>query len=244
MDELTQTIRGRYLQAQEKIARAALSVGRSPSDVRLVTVTKTQPLSVVRAAVEAGAVLLGENYPEEGVMKIQSLTAPSHVQWHMIGHVQSRKAALVARHFDFLHSLDSLKLAQRLNRFCGEIGRRLPVLLEFNVGGEESKSGWNAADESRWAALLDDVGAVLALPNLDARGLMTMPPLGEVASRLYFQKLRRLRDYLCGQFPHFDFRELSMGTSADYETAVQEGATFVRLGTTIVGARQYKTEAE
>jgi len=208
-----------------------------------VTVTKTQPLEVTRAAIEAGAFLLGENYPEEGVMKIQSLAAPSHVKWHMIGHVQSRKAALVARHFDFLHSLDSLKLAQRLNRFCEEFGRRLPALLEFNVSGEESKSGWNAADESRWAALLDDVGAILALPNLDARGLMTMPPLADSASRLYFQKLSRLRDYLGGQFPQSNLRELSMGTSADYEAAVQEGATFVRLGTTIVGARQYKTEA-
>ncbi len=242
MNKLAQSIREKYLQTQDAIADAARSAGNDPQAVKLVVVTKTQPLEVVRAAIEAGATILGENYPEEGVMKIQSLREFSAVEWHMIGHVQSRKAQLVAGNFNLMHSLDSLKLAHRLDRFCGEAETTLPVLLEFNVGGEESKSGWDAGDESRWASLLADVAAALSLPNLRVRGLMTMPPLGADPefSRPYFQRLRNLREYLLAQFPQADFSELSMGTSGDYRVAVQEGATLVRVGTAIVGARHYK----
>ncbi len=241
MTDLVRSIREKYLQTLENIASAAHSVGRSPESIKLVVVTKTQPLEIVRAAIEAGVTMLGENYPEEGVMKLQSLHEFSAVEWHMIGHVQSRKAQLVAENFNLLHSLDSLKLAKKLDRFCGEAGRTLPVLLEFNVGGEDSKSGWLAGDEAHWSALLDEVAAVIALPNLQVRGLMTMPPLGSTAefSRTFFQQLKRLQAYLTSQFPHVDFTELSMGTSGDYQVAVQEGATLVRVGTAIVGARQY-----
>ena len=244
MSDLVQSIRERYLQTLDNIASAAHSAGRQPESVKLVVVTKSQSVEVTRAAIEAGANMLGENYPEEGVMKLQSLREFSAVEWHMIGHVQSRKAQLVAENFNLLHSLDSLKLAKRLDRFCGEAGRTLPVLLEFNVGGEDSKSGWLAEDEVLWPALLDEVAAVIALPNLQVRGLMTMPPLGETAefSRPFFQKLKRLQEYLASQFPQVSFTELSMGTSGDYEVAVQEGATLVRVGTAIVGARQYKSE--
>jgi len=246
MNELVESIRERYLQTLKRIAIAARSVNRQPEAVKLVVVTKSQSIEVTRAAVEAGAHFLGENYPEEGVTKLQSMGGVSAVEWHMIGHVQSRKAQLVAENFNFLHSLDSLKLAKKLDRFCGEAGRLLPVLLEFNVGGEESKSGWNAWDETMWSSLLDDLSAVIALPNLQVRGLMTMPPLGTSAefSRTYFQKLKRLQEFLVLQFPQANFGELSMGTSSDFEVAVQEGATLVRVGTAIVGARQYKTEVK
>jgi pyridoxal phosphate enzyme (YggS family) len=244
MSNLVESIRSRYLETLEKIAVAARSVGRDPESVRLVVVTKAQPVEVVRAVIEAGAQILGENYPEESVKKIQYLGQFSAVEWHMIGHVQSRKAQLVAVNFNFLHSLDGLKLAGRLDRFCAEAGRVLPTLLEFNVGGEDSKSGWSAWDEAQWPALLDEIAPVIALPNLQIRGLMTMPPLGQTAefSRPFFQKLKRLQAYLSSQFPNTDFSELSMGTSSDYEVAVQEGATLVRVGTAIVGPRQYKTE--
>lgn len=244
MSELVESIRERYLEALDKIASSAKKAGRSPEAVKLVVVTKAQPVEVARAAIEAGATILGENYAEEGVTKIQSLQNFSAVEWHMIGHVQSRKAALVAGHFNFVHSLDSLKLAKRLDRFCGEAGRFLPVLLEFNVGGEESKGGWEASDETRWSELVGEISEILVLPNLRVRGLMSMPPLGETAefSRPYFQKLKRLQDFLAGQFSQADFSELSMGTSTDYEVAVEEGATFVRVGTAIVGPRSYKTE--
>jgi PLP dependent protein len=241
MSGSVQSIRERYLQTLDNIASAARSSGRQSESVKLVVVTKSQSVEVTRAAIEAGAYMLGENYPEEGVMKLQSLREFSAVEWHMIGHVQSRKAQLVAGNFNLLHSLDSLKLAKRLDRSCSEAGRTLPVLLEFNVGDEESKSGWLAGNEALWPALLDEVATVIALPNLQVRGLMTMPPLGETAefSRSFFQKLKRLQEYLVLQFPQVSFAELSMGTSVDYEVAVQEGATLVRVGTAIVGARQY-----
>jgi PLP dependent protein len=244
MNELVKSIREQYQFALDKIATSAKKSGRGVDAVKLVVVTKSQPVEVVQAAIEAGAKILGENYAEEGVTKIQFLQDFSGVEWHMIGHVQSRKAQLVAEHFDFMQSLDSLKLAKRVDRFAAEAGRVLPILLEFNVGGEESKSGWNAFDEKSWSALLEDVQTVLQLPNLKVRGLMTMPPIDENAelSRPFFEKLRRLQGFFAGQFLQADFSELSMGTSLDYEVAVEEGATFVRVGTAIVGARKYKTE--
>ncbi|MEW6401924.1 MAG: YggS family pyridoxal phosphate-dependent enzyme [Chloroflexota bacterium] len=241
MSDLVQSIRENYLRVLDKIAAAARAAGRPTESIRLVVVTKAQSLEVAQAAIEAGVKILGENYPEEGVTKIQSIPKNSAVEWHMIGHVQSRKALLVARYFNFVHSLDSLKLARRLDNFCGQESRMLPVLLEFNVGGEETKGGWPAWDESQWPALVNDISAVAALEHLKVRGLMSMPPLGETAefSRPFFQRLRRLQEFLEAQFPQSDWSELSMGTSADYEVAVQEGATLVRVGTAIVGARSY-----
>ncbi len=238
MADLASQIRQRYLYTLEQIAVAARRAGRKPEEVRLVVVTKAQPLDVVQATIEAGVDLLGENYPEEAVEKIRSLPNAG-VMWHMIGHVQSRKADLVPGYFSMLHSLDSVKLANRLERFCVEGGHQLPVLLEFNVGGEESKFGWQAGDESRWSSFLPDIEAILSLPHLEVRGLMTMPPLAEdpEISRPYFRTLRRLRDFLAQRFPAVSWDELSMGTSIDYIVAVEEGATLVRIGTAIVGPR-------
>ena len=246
MPDLVSSIRENYEYTLGKIAAAARKSNRDPNDIRLVVVTKSQPIEVVQAALEAGIRILGENYPEEGVMKIQSLAEQSGVEWHMIGHVQSRKARLVADHFALLHSLDSLKLAQRLNRFAAERNHILPVLLEVNVGGEESKSGWDASDESQWNALLPDISSILDLSNLRVHGLMTMPPLetDPQDARRFFLRLRLLRDHLVTQFPKADWHELSMGTSADYTVAVEAGATLVRVGTAIVGARKSKSESE
>ena len=246
MPDLVASIREKYQHTLDQIANAARKSARAADDVRLVVVTKSQPVEVVQAAIEAGARILGENYAEEGVMKLQSLAAQSGVEWHMIGHVQSRKARLVADHFALLHSLDSLKLAQRLDRFAGERGRVLPVLLEFNMGGEQSKAGWDASEQSKWEGLHPEVAAIVNLPHLRIQGLMTMPPLESDPedSRRYFIRLRNLRDHLVSQFPQADWHELSMGTSADYPVAVQEGATLVRVGTAIVGARQYRSDME
>ena len=241
MPDLVSSMRENYQSTLDRIATAARKSNRDPEDVRLVVVTKSQPIEVVQAAIEAGARILGENYPEEAVTKIQSLTAQSAVEWHMIGHVQSRKARLVADHFALLHSLDSVKLAQRLDRFAAEQNHVLPVLLEFNVGGEESKAGWDASDESKWEGLLPEIASIFELSHLRVRGLMTMPPLETNPEdvRRFFERLRSLRDYLSAQYSHVDWRELSMGTSADYAVAVEEGATLVRVGTAIVGARKY-----
>ena len=239
METLVTQIRERYQATLDRIAAAAKTSGREPESVRLVVVTKAQPLEVVQAAVQAGVRLFGENYPEESVSKILSFGPESGVEWHMIGHLQSRKARLVIEHFDLLQSLDSLKLAERLNRMALEAGRVLPVMLEFNVGGEESKFGWTAAHEESWPTLYPEVEAILGLENLEIRGLMTMPPLetDPEDARVYFRTLRLLRDHLTARYPQADWRELSMGTSADYEVAVQEGATLVRIGTAIVGSR-------
>ena len=182
---------------------------------------------------------MGENYAEEGASKKLALDNPPDLAWHMIGHVQSRKAGLVASHFDWVHSLDSLKLAERLNRVAGEQGRRIPVLLECNMSGEESKYGWQAWKESEWSILLEPFSQVLDLPAIEVRGLMTMAPFlpDPEGARPYFQGLKRLQGYLADRLPGTDWSELSMGMSADYEVAVEEGATLVRIGTAITGSR-------
>jgi pyridoxal phosphate enzyme (YggS family) len=242
MDPFVSQIQQNIANVQERIQVAAQSVNRSVEHVRLVVVTKAQPVEVVRAAIEAGARTLGENYPEETLPKIQALGRPDGVQWHMIGHLQSRKASIVAEHFDLLQSLDSLRLAEKLERLLVESGRRLPVLLEMNVSGEESKYGWPAWEEAQWSNLLPDIEAILALPHLTLHGLMTMPPLYEdpEQTRPFFAWLRKLNDFLAGRFGMQHFSELSMGTSADFTAAVQEGATLVRIGTAIVGTRPKK----
>jgi pyridoxal phosphate enzyme (YggS family) len=235
---LVSSIAERYRQVLSRITTVALSVGRSPESVRLVVVSKSQPLEVIRAAIDAGITVFGENYPEEAVEKMKSLGEPA-VEWHMIGHVQSRKAALVAAHFTILHSLDSLRLAGRLDRFCDELNRVLPVLLEFNVSGEESKFGFSAWDESHWQNLLLEISQILNFSHIRVCGLMTMPPYNENQElvRPFFQRLHHLQDYLKKNFSETSWSELSMGTSVDYETAIQEGATMVRIGQAILGPR-------
>ncbi len=242
MDEtLILPIRERYQRVLDQIAEAARRSRHEPA--RLVVVTKSQPLEVVRAAIEAGVTLLGENYAEEAVEKIAALRQFA-VEWHMIGHVQSRKANLVAAHFDRLHSLDSLKLAARLDRFCAEAGRTLTVLLEVNVSGEESKFGFPAWNENTWPDLAATLAELEQYPHLRVQGLMTMPPYFEdpEQTRPYFRRMRRLQEYLTGRLPQFEWRELSMGTSADFIAAVEEGATFVRVGQAILGPRPPRQE--
>ncbi len=238
-DDLVKGIQEKYQAVQDRIVQAARSAGRQPAQVRMMVVTKGHHLDVVSAALAAGARLLGENYVEEAVDKMQALAGETEIEWHMIGHVQSRKADLVSQHFAWVHSLDSLKLAKRLDRFTGESGRRLPVLLECNVSQEESKSGWKAWDEKGWKELVSEMTPILALPALEVRGLMTMPPFFTEPedARPYFQKLRRLQAYLQECFPQVSWDELSMGMSGDFEVAVQEGATIVRVGTAILGER-------
>lgn len=240
MSDRTKTILDNYQQALDRIGLAAKAAGRNPDAVKLVVVTKGHPASTVRTLLEAGIVHFGENRVEEGVLKIMSIPDQSSVQWHMIGHVQSRKAGEVAKHFDVLHSLDTVKLAGRLDRFAAEATGKFPALLQFNVSGEASKFGWEAADENRWEGLLPEVEAVLAMQNLDIQGLMTMAPFSPDPedARPAFVRLRKLRDFLAKRFPDTRWEELSMGMSADYTVGVQEGATLVRVGTAILGPPQ------
>lgn len=232
-------IKENYALIQKRIGDAAIRAGRDPSEVKLVAVTKTQPVDRIQAAIEAGATRFGENYADESVEKIEALSAYPSIQWHMIGHIQSRKSHLIVAHFTMVHSLDSLKLAHRLNAQCLEAGKRLPVLLEFNLASEESKSGWRVSDEKELAGLYGEIEPIVNLPGLRVCGLMTMPPLSldYTDSRRYFRLLRAFREILSARFPSATWEELSMGTSGDYEAAIAEGATMVRIGQAIFGPR-------
>ncbi len=242
MENRVELIRANMAKAQAQIEAACNRVGRPVNSVRLVVVTKSQPIETVRAAVQAGATLLGENYPEESLAKIEDLRGEA-VEWHMIGHLQSRKAKIVTDHFSMLQSLDSLSLAEKLERRLAESGKKLPVLLEVNVSGEESKFGLPCWDDYTQAAFFLTVEDIFRLLHLEIRGLMTMPPLYEDPERArpYFRRVKQLQMRLQDRYPQCRWGELSMGTSTDYTAAVEEGATLVRLGTAIVGPRIYKT---
>ncbi len=231
IDELTGIIGQRLDQIRKRISRAALSCGKSPDEIALVVVTKSQPVEVIEAAISVGIRRFGENYPEETLSKILQLQGQPEIEWHMIGHLQSRKARIVVENFHILHSLDSTQLAQKLEYLLAASGKKMPSLLEFNCGGEESKFGWPAWDEKRWKELLPEISKILALKHLQISGLMTMPPLieDEQKARPFFRKLRNLRDYLSISFPGTNFKMLSMGTSADFEIAIEEGATIIRV---------------
>jgi hypothetical protein len=234
------TIRQRYECVVERIARAALCSHRQAEDVKLVVVTKQHPEGRIREVIAAGARDLGENYADQALPKIDALHNIASLNWHMIGHVQSRKAGIVAQEFDYLHSLDSLKLAEKLDRLCAQHARRLPVLLEMNVSGEDTKTGFAAWQETAWQVLIPDIEKILALPNLEVRGLMTMAPFFDQPemARPYFGKLVKIQAALRRIFPGNNWNELSMGMSGDFEVAIQEGATMVRIGTSIMGPRQ------
>jgi pyridoxal phosphate enzyme (YggS family) len=232
-------IKENFIQTLDQIGKAAITAGRDPDEIKLVVVTKTHPIEVVQAVVEAGAQYLGENYAEEAVQKIQSLSPEYEVQWHMIGHVQSRKAVLICDYFDYLHSLDSLKLAERLDRLAAERNLRLPVLLELNLGGEESKFGWPVWEEENWESLLDVIRQVAELSNLTIKGVMGMAPFFKDPdqARPFYRRLHLFRDFLRARISKVDWNELSMGMSGDFEVAIQEGATWVRIGQKILGPR-------
>jgi len=227
---LTDHIAENLAAVHRRMAAACARAGRSPDSVRLLAVSKTHGPDAVRAAAAAGQVLFGENRVQEAAAKMPE--CPAHVQWHLIGHLQSNKAAQAARLFDWVHSVDSVRLLEALDRHAGEAGRRLDVLVQVNVSGEGSKSG--LAPEG--------VPAVLArcneLMNVQVRGLMTIPPLTEdpEKARPHFRALRELRDRWAAELG-MDLDELSMGMTHDLEAAIGEGATIVRVGTAIFGER-------
>jgi pyridoxal phosphate enzyme (YggS family) len=232
-------IRDNYQKVLERIHITCRKAGRNPDKIRLVVVTKTHPVDVIRMIIEAGATDFGENYIEEAVPKIQDLIMNKELSWHMIGHVQSRKAQTVGEYFQYLHSLDSVKLAEKLSRFALVQGKPLHVWMEFNVSGEGSKYGWNISSEEYWKNILPDIGNILALPNLDILGVMTIPPYSDNSeySRLYYKLLKEFQEYVIDHFQLAGFRELSMGMSSDFEVAIQEGSTCVRVGQAVLGPR-------
>lgn len=239
---LADQIRRRYDQVYARIERAKNLFDSSSRSVKLVVVTKQQNLEVINAAAEAGVMDFGENYVDEAFEKINATRNNFSGQWHMIGHIQSRKAEIVARNFDYVHSVDSIKLASRLNRFALESNRILPILIECNVSGEISKFGFPIYDQVFSEKSTEDILEISKLSNLELRGLMTMPPFFDnpELARPFFKKLKHYQELLQRDLSLNNFGELSMGTSTDFEIGVEEGATIVRIGTAILGARAQK----
>ncbi|HLG66200.1 MAG TPA: YggS family pyridoxal phosphate-dependent enzyme [Ktedonosporobacter sp.] len=219
-------------EVRSHIAKAAERAGRNPDEVTLVAVSKTRPVELVKLAYSLGVVHFGENRVQEALPKIAAFR-PQDMRWHMIGHLQSNKAGKVVGNFDCVHSVDSLRLAQTLDRHAGELGVRLPILLQVNIAGEESKEGMAAAEAPSLARQIGE------LPHLEVQGLMTIAPLVADAEevRPVFRALRVLRDRLRDELPQHSWHHLSMGMTDDYTVAIEEGATIVRVGRAIFGER-------
>jgi pyridoxal phosphate enzyme (YggS family) len=221
----------RLEQVQAQIAAAAQKSSRSPDDIELVAVSKTHPAETVQAAVDAGQILFGESRVQEARAKIPLL--PSRLRWHFIGHLQKNKIRHALPLFELFHGIDSLALAQDLERIADEEGSRPRILLEVNLAAEASKHGF-AAEILRTA-----MEELLSLGKLSIEGLMAIPPITpeSESSRSYFIALRKLRDELESEF-NLRLPQLSMGMSGDFLVAIEEGATLVRVGTAIFGERE------
>ena len=234
----SEAIRERMSTVERRIAEAAGRAGRNPGVVRLIVITKGHSPAVVQAAYDAGARRLGENRVEEAVRKIEALPHAGEVEWHLVGPLQSRKARLVRDHFALIHAVDRLKVAQQLNARAAEDGRRQAVLLECNVTGEATKAGWRLTERAVWDEAWPELQTISGLANLRVRGLMTMAPLTAdvLIQRETFRRLAALRQYLADRLGS-ELPELSMGMTDDYEIAIEEGATLVRIGRAILGER-------
>lgn len=223
-------ISNNLINIHSRIQDAAHRVGRQVSDVRLVAVSKTYPPAVIQEAWNAGQHVFGENRVQDALPKIAEL--PAEAKWHFIGHLQSNKIRKALPAFTLIHGVDNLELAQQINRIAGEMGLTANILLEINVSGEASKFGFSPTD------LRQNLEDLLCLPNIRINGLMTMAPYSEdpETARPVFSKLRILRDELAAKTGQA-LRELSMGMSGDFEVGIEEGATIVRIGSSIFGHR-------
>jgi len=224
------TIKENLLKVRERIERAAQKAGRDPREIKLVAVSKTVEVARVKEAIEAGVSILGENYVQEAQEKIEALGKP--VSWHFIGHLQSNKAKYAVRLFDVIHSIDSIPLAEELNRRAEQPDRVIKVMIEVNLSKETTKFG---TDEEK---VLNLAKRIRSLSHLSLEGLMTMPPYFDSPemSRPYYVALRELKDKMIKE--GIPLKELSMGMSNDFEIAIEEGATYVRIGTAIFGPRK------
>jgi pyridoxal phosphate enzyme (YggS family) len=223
-------IRENLKRVLERIERRAQKAGRDPKEVKLVAVSKTVEVARIKEAIEAGVSILGENYVQEAQKKIEEIGRP--VSWHFIGHLQSNKAKYAVRLFEVIHSIDSLHLAEELNRRAEQAHRVIKVLIEVNLSGETTKFG---TDEEK---ILSMAHGIHSLKALSLEGLMTMPPYFDdpEMSRPYYIKLRELKEKIVRE--GIPMKELSMGMSNDFEVAIEEGATYVRVGTAIFGPRK------
>lgn len=236
--EQSETFRNKIDSLLGRIHKAAQIAGRDPENISLIAVTKQKPATVIKALSEYGIKKIGESYLKEALFKID-LLKDLGIEWHMIGSIQRGKEKEIAARFSEVHSLESIKIGRNLNKFAINYSRTLPAYLEFNVSGEETKHGWDAWDVDKWPDLIPDIEEILDLSNIQIKGLMTMAPYSSdpQAAQPYFKQLRLLRDFLSEQFPASSLSELSMGMSGDFEVAIQEGATVLRIGSALVGPR-------
>jgi pyridoxal phosphate enzyme (YggS family) len=233
---LFMSIAENLVRVRERIDAAARRAGRRSEDIALMAVSKTFPAERIREAYDAGLRLFGENRVQEFAGKADLVRDLHEAKWHLIGHLQSNKAARAVELFAAVDSVDSLRLAQKLNASAQQLGKKLKVLIEINVGGEAAKSGLTPDSRELDELLL----AAGDLEQLEFRGLMTVPPFTEDPQQAlpYFRKLRQLRDQIAAQrLPAIDMHTLSMGMSHDFEVAIEEGSTCVRVGTAIFGVR-------
>ncbi|MBW1846025.1 MAG: YggS family pyridoxal phosphate-dependent enzyme [Deltaproteobacteria bacterium] len=217
----------------EIIRKTAQKCSRDPDSIRLVAVSKTKPADMIKKAIDAGVTILGENYIQETREKFDVLSAHD-ASWHFIGHLQTNKAKYAVKMFDLIHTVDSLKLAKELDKEAKKIGKKQNILIQVNVGMESSKSG---ISENETLRLIKEISL---LDNISIKGLMTMPPFFDQPEKVrpFFTALRKLRDTIkSASIPNISVDELSMGMSGDYEVAIEEGATLVRVGTAIFGER-------
>jgi PLP dependent protein len=224
------TIRENLSRVRERIERAAQKAGRDPKEIKLVAVSKTVEVARIKEAIEAGVSILGENYVQEAEKKIEALGKP--VSWHFIGHLQSNKVRYAVRLFDVIHSIDSIPLAEELNRRAEQPDRVIKVMIEVNLSKEATKFG---TDEEK---VLNLAKRIQSSKHLSLEGLMTMPPYFDSPemSRPYYVVLRELKERMTKE--GIPMKELSMGMSNDFEIAIEEGATYVRVGTAIFGPRK------
>jgi pyridoxal phosphate enzyme (YggS family) len=224
---------------EEKIGQASDRGNRELDEIRIVAISKSQPADAVRTAYDLGLRDFGENRVLEGLEKQTALEDLPDIRWHMVGHIQSRKARDVPGNFQVVHSVDRIKIARYLDKHAEEQGIILPILLECNVSGEASKYGWELSDRSTWESAIEEFRSILEKKNLQIQGLMTMAPWVEDQAiiRNTFRRLRSLRDYLQEKLD-VEWPELSMGMTDDYEIAVEEGATLLRIGRAIFGPRK------
>ena len=234
VDSAEAALAERLTRVRARITAAAERSSRAGEEVSLIAISKTHPSAVVSKLIELGATDIGENRVQEAEGKIAEV-GRDKARWHLVGHLQANKARRAVTLFDVIHSLDSIDLARRLDRLCTEEGReKLPVLIQVDLGHEETKTG---IDETELEQLVGEVGQ---LNRLQLIGLMTLPPFFENPedNRPFFRKLRQLRDELASQGAFADRKgELSMGMTHDFEVAIEEGATMVRVGTAIFGER-------
>ena len=215
---------------KQRIADACARVDRSPDSVTLVAVSKNHPPESVREAAECGQTLFGENRVQEG--KLKTSLCPGHLRWHMIGHLQSNKARDAVHFFQMIESVDSLSLAQEINKWADKFAKTMPILLEVNMAGESSKFGYKPEQ------LLTEFEQINALPKIEIHGLMTVAPWAEDPEKVrpVFRQMRELKEQ-CEKILGAPLPHLSMGMSGDFEVAIEEGATIIRIGTALFGPR-------